>query len=166
MAIANDPRKVNVDVRDTGDVEKRIIAMIKLYDEEYNRHYVGELAVTFHDAMQFITQSAADMLYWISLMELERQVDHISHAHIIAEWTHAMIVKWFVYKQLPKERWPETKTLMHVWHGFQNRTKPLYLRVMKDADKPYDFNHKKLCREIWDIDPNAAQMIWKKAWPD
>jgi hypothetical protein len=152
--------------RVVSDVEKRIIAAIKIYDEGFNRSMIGERKPfgVFMDTLRFYSSS---LLLWICVQELQRQVDHLSHAHLIAEWTHTMIVKYFVYENIPREKWSDIAGLMIEWQKFQNRSNPRVYKELRESFKAvpdWDIPYRDKLQKIWNIDPNDVGKVWQEVW--
>jgi hypothetical protein len=158
------------------DVEQRIIAAIKLFDERLNRTCIGE-NVTFEFFTNDLRLSASSLLLWITIQEMITQKDHLTHAHLITEWMHHMVIKFFTYRPgmgLKKSVWSNMNTrnqkqLLMMYHKFRTRATPHQLRCVREAFKPasdWNMPYWNELKEIWSVDPNLAQNIWKKVFPD
>lgn len=153
------------------DVEKRIVAAIKIPDEELNRNFIGENR-SFEEFTARLRWLTSSLLVWICVQELLTQKDHLTHSHLITEWMHHMVVKFFTYKQgvgLDKGRWAELKLLALTYHKFEKRTTPYHYKAVRDAyAKAGEWNmpYYKEFAEIWSRDPDQAQKVWKEVFPD
>jgi hypothetical protein len=133
-----------------------------------NRYLIGEHR-SFKDFMDTLRFHSSSLLSWICIMELQRQVDNLTHSHLIAEWVHMMIVKYFVYESLPREKWNDVKLLMTEWQKFQNRTNPRVYKEIKEAFKSlpdWELPYRDKLEKIWRVDPNEAARVWIEVWPE
>jgi len=153
------------------DVQKRINAAIKIFDEAFNRQYIGELP-DFETFSTNLRWAHSSLMFWICVQELLTQKDHLSYAWMIDSWMEHMIIKWFTYRQgvgLDKARWPDTKAIAMTYLKFKNRATKHHFKAVKEAFKPaknWNMPYWVYLEKIWSIDPDAAQNVWKEIFPD
>jgi len=153
------------------DVQKRINAALKIFDEEVNRTCIGE-NVSFEEFITKLRWSVSSLQVWLSVQELLTRKDHLSFVWMLNSWEHHMIVKFFVYRSgvgLDRKRWSDPKAIAMKYLQFKNRATPHNYKAVKEAFKHADkwnMPYWETLKQIWEMDPDKAQNVWKTIWPD
>lgn len=141
------------------DAVQRINNAIKVYDQRYNRDF---LEGDFDKAMDFIGRSGSELIIWMAIQQMIRQVDYMKYVDLVASWVKDMTIKWFVYKYIPKEKQGDLGTLYKYWISFATRkTQDEKVILREFAGKLPLMYHKEL-EKIWTIDPNETSNLWTK----
>lgn len=137
----------------------RINNAIKIYDQKYNRTI---LDLPFKDAMTYITKSGSELIQWMAIQQLIRQVDYMKHIDLVGIWMKDMTIKWFVYKYLPKEKQGNIVDLWKVWRSFEFRASQDEKAILRAFAKELKLSYKKELEEIWTKDPSETMNLWTK----
>jgi hypothetical protein len=148
------------------DVQKRIVSTIKIFDEEYNRNYVGNPYTGLTRNMQYLSETGTMLLIWLGYQELWRGIPHLKYAYMIGEWLHDMFIKNYVYYHLDPKKLSDVQALLKEWQSFETRSKPEFVKYSRDSIKGYTFPYRKFLDEIWTGDPDLTANTWKKVFPD
>jgi hypothetical protein len=91
---------------------------------------------------------------------------------MVNSWMHHMIIKFFTYRAglgLDRKRWSDPKAIAMTYLKFKNRASPHHYKAVKEAYKPaanWNMPYWGTLRQIWEMDPDKAQNVWKTIFPD